>query len=173
VLGLAATVGWAFEIPYVDGTVGASELIAQGAFAGAVVGTVIGILLAFSPPTFLGKFQTLATSIIVSTVLLALLAHFTNRTLSGGETRTDHMLVKQVTKTWSGRGLSESNLTAPPDGYYVFIETPEGLLRLLSDGIEAPDVGPSRTVPVIVEPGYWGYPRYTLAASDAQTSWDD
>ena len=161
-LGIAATVGWAFEIPLLDGTVDVSELLADGVTIGASLGLAVGIVLATAARSKLGKFQTVASTILLSTALVTLLAHVTNRTLGDLEAQTVELKVKEVTKTWSGRGLSREVLDGPPDGYYIFFETPDGLIRLLQPGGEAPEITASRRLPVVVNQGFWGYPRYSL-----------
>lgn len=162
IVGIATMVGWAFEIPYIDGTIGAPELIYSGAIAGAIIGFLVGVAAAFKGKTFIGKFQAIASSIIVFTGLFSLLAHYTNRTIGIGNPEATELPVKQVTKMWNGRGLSLDQYENAPDGYYLFFETEDGLIRLHKVGPEAPDVGPTRTLPVLKEPGYWGYPRYSL-----------
>lgn len=162
VLGIITTVGWAFEIPFIDGTVGSSDLIYHGAFIGAIIGLLVGVAAAFKGKTFIGKFQAIASSIIVCTGLFGLLAHYTNRTIGSGNPVPAELRVKQVTKMWKGRGLSLDQYENAPDGYYLFFETEDGLIRLHKVGPDAPDIGPTRTLPVLKEPGYWGYPRYSL-----------
>ncbi len=163
VLAIVATLGWSFELPHVDSTVGGSKLLSDAALLGAGIGLLAGLGLAFSARSAIGKFQTVATSILLGTALITWLAHYTNRVLDAGHPEEVQLRVKQVTKMWNGRGLSREQLNSSPDGYYVFVETEHGLLRLHQDDPIAPDVGPSRTIPVLREPGYWGYPRYSLS----------
>jgi len=45
-------------------------------------------------------------------------------------------------------------------------ETDIGTVRLYQKGSEAPDIGPSRTLPVSKRDGFWGYPRYTISEDE-------
>ena len=161
-LGLASVAGWAFEVSYVDQTVDAGELIYDGALLGAGVGLIVGLGLAWRARSFIGRFQSLAVSLLLGAVTFSLAAHATNRLLDAGEADVVELRVKEIRKDWSGRGLTREALEGPPDAYYVFVETEDGLLRLRQDGGRKPEVGPSRTIPIVREPGYWGHPRYSI-----------
>lgn len=162
-LGLACVLGWAFEIPRVDQTINAGQLIYQGALGGAAVGLLVGVALAFRARTAIGKFQSLAVSLLLGAASFSLAAHASNRLMGAGEPSTLELRVKEIRKEWSGRGVSREALEGgDPDGYFVFVETEEGLVRLHQTGGSRPRVGPSRTVTVRKEPGFWGYPRYSL-----------
>ena len=162
VVSIAVVLGWTFEVPEVEGTVGGGELIRNGAAVGAVLGFIVGLGLTFRTSGFIKKFQVLASSVLVSTAALSLLAHLSNRKFGTEDAHVQNLRVKQVTKTWSGRGLSTDDLLSPPDGYFVFVESDEGLVRLFQPGPSAPEVGATRDLPVRVTPGLWGYPRYEL-----------
>lgn len=167
-LGIGCVGGWALEIPYVDQTVGVGQLLYDGAVSGVGIGIVVGIALAARARTFIGRFQAFAVSVLLGAATFSLGAHATNRLLAAGDAEVVHLRVKEVRKEWSGRGLTREALDSPPDGYYVFVETDAGLVRLHRAGGDPPEVGPSRTLPILREPGYWGYPRYSLpeAAAD-------
>lgn len=165
-LGLAVVFGWSFELPRLEETVDGYDLLFKGALAGGALGLVIGVFLATKEKTFIAKFQSFASSLLLFTLLAAFLAHYSNRTIIDGEPTVEFMPVKQVTATWKERGLSRAELSSPPDGYYIFVETDEGTIRLYRDGGLAPDIGPSRSVLVRKEVGYWGYPRYSISLED-------
>lgn len=166
VAGIAITLGWAFELPLLDGTVDVGTLISDAVLYGAAAGLLLGLVLARSATTAIGKFQVVASSVLLLSAGTALLAHYTNRKLTESEARISELPVKEVTKTWAGRGVSRLQLSMPPDGYYIFFETPSGLIRLRQDGATAPDVGPTRMLPVITNEGYWGYVRYRLPSAE-------
>lgn len=161
-LGIGCVAGWAYEVPYVDQTIGAGELIYDGALLGACVGFAVGVVLAVRARSFIGRFQALAVSLLLGATTFALGAHLSNRLLDDGPPEAVELRVKEIRKQWSGRGLTREALDAQPDGYFVFVETADGLVRLHQDGGDKPDVGPSRTITVVREPGFWGYPRYRM-----------
>ncbi len=162
-VGIATILGWAFEIPEVDGTLGADELLTNSAFYGSILGGTIGFALSFTAKTGIGRFQAVGSSIVLCTAAVALLAHYTNRTLGGDDAvETVPLRVREVTAFRSGRGITREALNGPPEGYYVFVETPEGPVRLQHAG-EQPNVGPDRSINVLRRPGYWGYPRYEIS----------
>ena len=170
-LGIGCVGGWAFEIPYVDQTVGAGQLLYDGALVGAGVGVAVGLALALRARTFIGRFQAFAVSVLLGAIACSLGAHATNRLLAAEGAEVVHLRVKEIRKEWSGRGLTREALAGQPDGYYVFVETDAGLVRLHQPRGAPPAVGPSRTLPILREPGYWGYPRYSIpdiAADPAQ-----
>lgn len=163
-LGVGCVAGWSAEIPYVDQTIGSGQLIYDGALLGACVGFAVGVLLAIRARTFIGRFQALSVSLLLGAASFALGAHATNRLFDEGEREVVELRVKEIRKEWSGRGLTREAIESQPDGYFVFVETDDGLVRLHQDGGEKPEVGPSRTITVVREPGYWGYPRYRMPA---------
>ncbi|MFK8058130.1 MAG: hypothetical protein AB8F78_18535 [Saprospiraceae bacterium] len=165
-LGFVTMIGWSFELPRLEETVGAYDLLFRGALLGLVLGATIGLLLAVKERSLISKFQSFATALILFTLVVSLLGHFTNRTFPSGEPSIEYMPVKQVTATWKGKGVTRQQLSSPPDGYYIFVETDEGTIRLLQEGRTPPDIGPSRTIEVIKEVGYWGYPRYSISLED-------
>lgn len=165
-IGIACIVGWAFEVPRVDGTVNAGELIVQAATYGAGAGLVIGLALSFLADRFIGRFQNVATSILLLSVAAPLLALITNRKLSAEETVVVELPVKQVTAEWSGRGLTRDAREGDAEGYSVYVEAPEGLTRLRQSGGPAPVIDATRKLPIYRNPGYWGYPLYELAPVD-------
>ncbi len=167
VAGIACIVGWTVELPTVDATVNAGELIIKSATYGAGTGFVIGLICSFLSRSFLARFQAIATAVILCTVAAPLLALITNRKLGAPATVEQQLPVKQVTAEWSGRGLSRETLDQPADGYSIYVETPEGLLRLRQQGGEAPEITATRSLPVYRNPGYWGYPLYELAPVDS------
>ena len=164
--GVAAVIGWSFELPRVDGTVDAGTLIIEAATIGAGIGLFIGILGSFLSRSFLGKFQTVATAVIILTIITPLLAHVTNRELATEQTEEIQLPVKQVTAEWSGRGLTRDALSQGAEGYSIYVEAEEGLIKLHKVGAEAPEIGATRSLPVYRNPGYWGYPLYSLAPVD-------
>lgn len=164
--GAACVIGWTVEMPTVDATVNSGELIFQAVTVGAGAGLILGILMSLPLKTFLGRFQTIATTIIILTVGTPLLALVTNRSFGADATEELELPVKQVTAEWSGRGLTRESLDQPADGYSIFVETEEGLLRLRQRGGEAPEITATRSLPVYRNPGYWGYPLYELAPVD-------
>ncbi len=164
--GVACVIGWSLELPTVDATVNAGELIIRAATVGAGAGLVVGLLSCLALETFLGRFQAIATAIILFTIGAPLLALVTNRSLGADQTIELQLPVKQVTAEWSGRGLTREALDQPADGYSIYVETDEGLLRLRQDGGEAPEINATRSLPVFRNPGYWGYPLYELAPVD-------
>ena len=166
VIGIGSVVGWTFELPRVDGTVDGGELIVRAATYGAIAGLVVGIGLSFLATRFIGRFQNVATSMLLLTVATPLLAMVTNRKLSADDTEVVDLPVKQVTAEWSGRGLTRDALAAEAEGYSVYVEAPEGLTRLRQVGGAAPVIDATRRVPVYRNPGYWGYPLYELAPVD-------
>ena len=159
--GFGIAAGWYLEAGELDATVGSASLLYDAALYGTIVGFVGGSLLSFSARSILGKLQTVALTVLLCAVGGPLLAHYTNRAFGGGPERLA-LPVKQVTATWAARGLTREAPQAPPDGYLVFVETGEGTVRLFRSGGEKPQVGPTRSVEVLREPGYWGYPRYSL-----------
>lgn len=167
-IGIATAIGWAFEMPRVDATVDAGELIVRSATYGAIAGGAIGLALSFMAKTFIGRFQNLATSVVLLTVAAPLLALVTNRTLAADETEVIYVPVKQVTAEWSGRGLTREALDGEAEGYSIYIEAPEGLTRLRRSGGPAPVIDATRELPVYRNPGYWGYPLYALAPVDPE-----
>ena len=164
-LALATALLWSFEIPRIDATVGAGTLIRVGAGIGAVVGVLTALFGAPAARSGIGKVQTVLSGLLVGAGLGGVLAHYTNRALPTDDPALVPLAVKQVTKTWSGRGVTADALEAGPEGYYIFVETDDGLVRLFQEGGEAPDIGPSRSVDVLRYPGFWGFPRYTLPES--------
>ena len=169
-IGIGCIVGWAFEIPRIDATVGVGLLIVRAATIGAGVGFVLGMVISMASKTFIGRFQAVATSVVLCTVVGPLLGHYTNRALSREAAQVMDLPVKQVTSEFKGRGVSRDALEAGPDAYSIYVETEDGLVRLRQQGGEAPDIGPSRTLPVLRNPGYWGYPLYALADAPAATA---
>ena len=165
-LGIAAVIGWAFELPLVEGTVGAYDLLFRGAIVGGAAGCLIGFFLAIKEKRFIGKFQAFASSFLLCTILAALIAHYSNRTFINDDPTVELMPVKQVTATWKDRGLSRAELSSPPDGYYVFVETDEGTIRLYQAGSLAPEIGPARSIFVQKQVGYWGYPLFSISLKD-------
>ena len=165
-VGIGSIVGWAFEIPRIDGTVDAGELVIRAGTYGAAFGLVVGLALSFLAERFIGKFQNVATAILLCTVAAPLLALVSNRLLSADQTEVVELPVKQVTAEWSGRGLTREALDAPAEAYSVYVEAPEGLTRLRQEGGPEPVVDATRTLPVRRNPGYWGYPLYELAPRD-------
>ena len=165
-LGIITMFGWSFELPRLEETVGAYSLLFKGALLGVSFGALLGFYLATKENSLIARFQSFASSILIFTLLTALLAHYTNRSFSKEEPATELMPVKQVTATWKDRGLSRHELSSPPDGYYIFVETDEGTIRLLSEGAVVPDIGPSRSIAVQKQMGYWGYPRYSISLQD-------
>jgi len=162
-LGIASVIGWSFELPRLEGTVGAYDLLFRGAIVGGAVGCFVGFFLALKEKRIIGKFQAFASSFLLCTILATLIAHYSNRTFIDGEPTVEFMPVKQVTATWKDRGLSRAELSSPPDGYYVFVETDEGTIRLFQEGSLAPDIGPARSIAVQKQVGYWGYPLYSIS----------
>ncbi len=165
--GVACVIGWSIELPLVDATVNAGELIIRAATYGAGSGILVGLLASLPLKTFLGRFQTIATAVIILTVATPLLALVTNRQFGVDQTVELQLPVKQVTAEWSGRGLTREALDQPADGYSIYVETDEGLLRLRQAGGEAPEITATRSLPVFRNPGYWGYPLYELAPVDS------
>ena len=165
-IGIACIIGWSFEVPRVDGTVDVGLLIIRAATIGAAVGFVVGLGIAFTAKTFLGRFQAIATAVILLTIATPLLAHYTNRTLSADEAVVIELPVKQVTSEYSGRGLTRDALDAGPDAFSIYVETEDGLIRLRQTDGERPEVGATRTLPVLRNPGYWGYPLYALVETE-------
>jgi len=165
-LGLATMFGWSFELPQLEETVGAYQLLFRGALLGLGIGILIGLFLALKEDSFIARFQSFATSIILFTLAASLAGHYTNRVFSKVEPVIEIMTVKQVTATWNGRGLTRQQLSSPPDGYYVFVETDQGTIRLLQEGSTPPDIGPSRSISVLREEGIWGYLRYSISTED-------
>ena len=166
-IGIGCIIGWAFEIPRIDGTIDVGLLIVRAATIGAGVGFVLGVVISLSSKTFIGRFQAVATSVILCTVGGPLLGHYTNRAFSREDVQIMDLPVKQVTSEFSGRGVSRDALEAGPNAYSIYVETEDGLVRLRQQGGEAPEIGPSRTLPVLRNPGYWGYPLYALAEAPA------
>ena len=166
VVGIGSIVGWALEIPHVDGTVDAGELILRAGTYGAAFGFVIGLALSFLAERFIGKFQNVATAILLCTIAAPLIALVSNRRLSADATELIELPVKQVTAEWSGRGLTREALDAPAEAYSIYVEAPEGLTRLRQEGGPKPVIDATRTLPVYRNPGYWGYPLYALAPRD-------
>ncbi len=163
VLAIATVIGWSFELQLLEETVGGYQLLFKGALIGGAVGALIGFVLAVKEKKIIAKFQSFASSLLLFTLLAALLAHWSNRSLTNDEFSVEEMSVKQVTATWKDRGLSRQELSSPPDGYYIFVETDEGTIRLLREGSAPPDIGPSRTIQVQKQEGYWGYPLYSIS----------
>lgn len=162
VLSIAALVGWSFEASYVAGTVDVDDLLYKAATWGSISGAVLGFLLAIKAKSLIGRFQVVAVSVLIVTAISTLLAHYLNRSLGGDQQETVYLPVKQVTGNWRGRGISKDALEQP-DGYFIYFETTDAEpLRLYRSDPEAPDVGPSRMLPVLHNPGYFGYPRYDL-----------
>lgn len=170
-LGILTTLGWAFELPLLDGTINVGQLLSDAALYGALAGMLVGLVASRAARSFLGKFQITASSILLCTALVTLLAHYTNRSFGTASEEVTALKVKEVTKSWSGRGVSREQLLSPPDGYYIFFESPSGLIRLFQEGAEAPDIGPSRQLPVVTNEGYWGYPRYRLPTADERADY--
>ena len=164
--GIASVIGWALEIPRIDGTVDAGALVFRAGTYGAAAGLLVGLALSTLAKRVIGKFQNVATSILLLAVAAPLLALVTNRHFSAGETEVLALPVKQVTAEWSGRGLTREALDGPAEGYSIYVEAPEGLTRLRQDGGPAPVIDATRTLPVERNPGYWGYPLYRLAPRD-------
>ena len=165
-IGIGSIVGWAYEIPHVDGTVDAGSLVVEAGTYGAAAGLVLGLILSLLAKRFIGKFQNVATAILLLTVATPLLALITNRRLSQGATETLELPVKQVTAEWSGRGLTREAAEGSAEGYSIYVEAPEGLTRLRQEGGPPPVIDATRTLPVYRNPGYWGYPLYALAPRD-------
>lgn len=163
-LGVAA--GWYFEAEEVSATIGASDLIGDGALYGAIAGSVLGLAfaIAFVRSGF-GRLQSLAAFVLIGSAGGALLAHAGNRLLGDSTPALVDMRVKQITRDWHGVDESIELPTRLPDAYYVLVESDAGLVRLHQDHPAPIEVGPQRTVPVEVVAGYWGYPRYRLPAA--------
>jgi hypothetical protein len=161
-LSIATVIGWSFELPRLEETVGVYHLLFKAALIGGALGTLLGFILAVKERRFIAKFQAFASSLLLFTFLTSLIAHWSNRYLTEDQFSTEQLRVKQVTATWKDRGLSRQELSSPPDGYYIFVETDEGTIRLLREGSAAPDIGPSRTIEVRKQDGYWGYPLYSI-----------
>ena len=173
VLAIGSMLGWAFEAPYVEGTRNADDLLFKAATWGYLAGALLGFGLAFKAKSFIGRFQVIAVSILILTAVATLLAHYLNRSLGDQQQDTVYLPVKQVTGNWRGRGLSRDDL-ADPDGYFIYFESTEGeSLRLYHAGSEPPDVGPSRMLPVLHNPGFFGYPRYQLPEDLSMPSGDE
>ena len=96
-IGVGSIVGWTFELPRVDATVNGGELVIRAATYGAIAGLVVGVGLSFLADRFIGRFQNVATSILLLSVATPLLAMVTNRKLSADETAIVELPVKQVT----------------------------------------------------------------------------
>lgn len=165
-IGIGSAVGWSLELPRVDATVDAGELIISAATYGAIAGFVVGLGLSFMAKTFIGRFQNIATSILLLSVATPLLAMITNRELAEDDTELIELPVKQVTAEWSGRGLTREALDGEAESYSIYVEAPEGLTRLRQSGGSAPVIDATRQLPVYRNPGYWGYPLYALAPVD-------
>jgi len=164
ILAILTIVGWSFELPLLEETVGVYDLLFNCALLGGGLGCLVGFVLAVKEETIIAKFQSFASSLLLFTVLVALLGHFSNRVFASESTSMAHLNVKQVTASWEGQTFSRQELHTPPDGYYIFVETDDGTVRLFQEGSVAPDIGPSRTVPVIKRDGYWGDPRYSISS---------
>lgn len=165
-IGIGSAIGWALEIPRVDATVHASELILRAATYGAIAGFCVGLGLSFMAKTFIGRFQNFATAILLLTIATPLLAMVTNRKLAAHRTELVSLPVKQVTAEWSGRGLTREALDGEAAGYSIYFEAPEGLTRVRQAGGTAPVIDATRELPVYRNPGYWGHPLYALAPID-------
>ena len=165
-VGVGAIIGWSFELPRVDATVDGGTLVVNAATIGAGIGLVVGIGLSLLADRFIGRFQNVATAVLLFAVSVPLLALVSNRILSADETEVVELPVKQVTEEWSGRGLTRESLESGAEAYSVYVETPEGLTRLRQSGGPAPVIDATRKVPVYRNPGYWGYPLYALAPYD-------
>jgi len=165
-LALLSIVGWSFELPLLEETVGSYDLVFKGALIGAGIGSVIGFILAVKESSFILKFQSFASSALLFTLIFALVGHFTNRTLASDDSTVVYMNVKQITATWEDQGILRQELNTPPDGHYIFVETDDGTVRLFKEGSAAPEIGPSRTVPVKKREGFWGYPRYSISIEE-------
>ena len=165
-LGIATVLGWSFELPRLEETVGVYQLLFKGAMIGGAFGALLGFMLALKEKRFIGKFQAFSSSLLLFTVFAALVAHWSNRSLTDDQFSIEEMTVKQVTATWKDRGLSRQELSAPPDGYYIFVETEQGTIRLLREGSTPPEIGPSRTIQVQKQEGYWGYPLYSISSNN-------
>jgi len=165
-LGLIAVFGWSFELQRTEETVGAYNLIFKGALVGCAFGALLGFYLATKEHSFIARFQSFASSLLIFSLLASLFAHYSNRSFVTEEPVTAFMTVKQVTATWKDLGLTRQELSSPPDGYYIFVETDKGTIRLFSEGAIAPDIGPSRSISVEKQIGFWGYPRYSISIED-------